>query len=228
MVCGIAHDMHQRLRQRSRTLNFHLFGNGWMCYNGVRFCNISKIWNDKVETMKRILLKLSAAGKGSQNLCLHSHRTENFRYVNAVHDRRQHTYLVCLGPVDMLTGTSAPEIASSDDNSHLRGRRGHGGDDGSSRRLNFHLFGNGWMCYNGVSTPLTVSSSNPVFFSPASASPLSFSNILFIVSTLSKCFPKIRPISILSRAKWYFLREARGIPIFLRTRAWYCGILPTC
>ena len=43
-----------------------------------------------------------------------------------------------------------------------------------------------WMpsstsCFTCFATPMQVASSNPVFFSPASASPLSFNNILFIL-----------------------------------------------
>ena len=102
-------------------------------------------------------------GKGSalkrcQDIGHHAYGTENLGDINTVHDRSQHSDLVCLGTVNVLTGTSSPEIATTDNDTYLN-----------------------TVIFTCNATFLTVSSSKPVFFSPASASPLSFSNILFMV-----------------------------------------------
>jgi len=65
-------------------------------------------------------LSKRSAGEGSENLGLHTYRTENLRYINAVHNRSQHTDLVSLGPVDLLAGTASPEVASSDHDTNFQ------------------------------------------------------------------------------------------------------------
>ena len=99
----------------------------------------------------------SSTGKWGKDLSLHSYGTENLRYINAVHNRSQHTDLVSLGPVDLLAGTASPEVASSDHDTNFQ----------SIVNEFFYL-------------TVTVGSSNPVFLSPASASPLNFNNTLFM------------------------------------------------
>ena len=39
---------------------------------------------------------------------------EDLGHVDAVHDRSEHSDLVCLGTVDRLAGTSSPEVSSAD------------------------------------------------------------------------------------------------------------------
>ena len=57
------------------------------------------------------------------------------------------------------------------------------------------------LIQNCLATFLTVSSSNPVFFSPASASPLSFSNILFMIVCSLFCFLFLRLIIVEERSR---------------------------
>ena len=63
-------------------------------------------------------------GKGSalkrcQDIGHHAYGAENLGDINTVHDRSQHSDLVCLGTVNVLTGTSSPEIATTDNDTYL-------------------------------------------------------------------------------------------------------------
>lgn len=58
--------------------------------------------------------------KRGQNIRQHALAAENFRYINAVHDRREHSDLVGLHAVDFRARASSPEIAAADDDAHLR------------------------------------------------------------------------------------------------------------
>ena len=64
-------------------------------------------------------LRYRAAYKRGQDLGLHACVAEDLRNINAIHDGSQHTDLVSLGSVDVLTGASSPEIAASGYDSHL-------------------------------------------------------------------------------------------------------------
>ena len=103
------------------------------------------------------------AHKRGEHFGLHPHVTEDVRYINTVHHCRQHPDLVCLCPVDRLAGPPSPEVAAPGHDRHL---------DAVVDQL----------LLTCSATPMQVASSNPVFLSPASASPLSFSSTLFIVS----------------------------------------------
>ena len=50
---------------------------------------------------------------------LHSVRSEYLRYINAVHDGSQHTYLVGLASVNVLACPAPPEIAAADHDAYL-------------------------------------------------------------------------------------------------------------
>ena len=72
-----------------------------------------------VGSVLREQLGKGAALERSQDIGHHAYRAENLRDINTVHDRGQHTDLVSLCAVDILTGTSSPEITAADDNTDL-------------------------------------------------------------------------------------------------------------
>ncbi len=63
-------------------------------------------------SLENSLVKMRS--KGVQDIGHHAYGTENLGDINTVHDRSQHSDLVCLGTVNVLTGTSSPEIATTD------------------------------------------------------------------------------------------------------------------
>ena len=58
-------------------------------------------------------------GKRSKYLRLHADTAENLGHVNAVHNRCQHSDLVRFGTVNVLAGSSAPEVTASDHYAYL-------------------------------------------------------------------------------------------------------------
>ena len=91
----------------------------------------------------------------------HSYASEDLRYINTVHDRCQHSDLICLGTVDIFAGTSTPEITAADHNTNL-----------------YAVIDK--LLLPAVPHHVLLSHQNRSFLSPASASPLSFSITLFI------------------------------------------------
>ena len=116
---GIRFSMHMTVAVRSSTFSF-LSRSSW-------YVTVVYFFASLLHRLNRLVLGEQfadrPAGKRCEDLGRHTAAAADLRHVNAVHDRRQHADGVGLRAIDRLAASPSPEIASADDDRHLRSFR---------------------------------------------------------------------------------------------------------